>query len=328
MLRACALVAVAVIGCARPAALAVSEAEVPSGDATLKLWIAGGNDDSDVLVLINGGPGLSHESMEPLQRAFASARLRVVMYDQRGVGRSTARGTAPFTPSEYVDDLDAIRAYLHRDRIHLLGHSFGGMIALSYFDRHPEHVASLVLVSPGVSDPAAMKRGGELLGQRVTELQHQGIIPDPLPADCARRTLAVLPAYFADPKLPIPAELARRSCDASNRSSVLFDFIDTPYQHAMGSTKVRALVVYGDHEPFGPGPSLAAAAALGAAKPDVVELKACGHLGWFECRDEFMRAVEPFVTRSGCARCRAAPSRPPACSRTPSRTRPCSTAAR
>ena len=132
-------------------ALVTSELEVVSGAAILHVWSRGGGADSPVLVLSNGGPGLSHESMEPLQDALASPMRRVLTYDQRGVGRSTVAGTAVFRPAEYVADLEAIRVRVDRDRIHLLGHSFGGMISLSYLDAHPEHVASIILVGTGVS---------------------------------------------------------------------------------------------------------------------------------------------------------------------------------
>jgi pimeloyl-ACP methyl ester carboxylesterase len=293
-------------GCAAPSRFATAkadtmaafEADVASGSATLHVWVRGGSSRSDVLVLINGGPGLSHESMDAVQAALATPTLRVVMYDQRGVGRSHVDGTEPFKPADYLDDLDAIRTFFGAERIHILGHSFGAMIALSYFDRQPERVASLVLVSPGVSDAAAMMQSGELLSKRIVALQHDGVIPDPIPTGCRARILALLPAYFADPHRPIPDELKQRECDDSKRSDVLFDFIKTPYHHGVGSVSVPALVVYGEREPFGPEPSRVAAALLRPAPVKLVELKACGHLAWFECRDAFMNVVVPFVAAS------------------------------
>jgi proline iminopeptidase len=290
-----------VVGCRAPetppaAAPTTTEADVPSGNATLHTWTRGGSDKSPVLVLINGGPGLSHESMDPLQNALARPSLRVVTYDQRGVGRSVAAGSEPFKPDEYVDDLEALRRHSGQDRIHLLGHSFGGMVALSYLGRHPEHVGSIVLVGTGVSDKGVMQRSGARLASRIAELQKSGIIPDPIPKDasCSERFAAVGPAYLADPKRPMPEAMRRRTCDGSGRSSVLFAFIDTPYGQGIETAKTPVLVLYGEHDPFGPEPSRYAASILKQASVEVVELPACGHLGWLECEDAFLARVQSF----------------------------------
>jgi pimeloyl-ACP methyl ester carboxylesterase len=282
-------------------ARSTTEAEVQSGTATLHVWLRGGGaHDDQVLVLINGGPGLSHESMDSLQAALASPDLQVVTYDQRGVGRSRARGTEPFTVTDYLDDVDAIRRYLRRDRIHLLGHSFGGMIALSYLDRNPERVASLVLVSTGVSDPAAMNAGGEAFGERVAALQRDGVIPSQLPAGCRDRFLALLPAYSGDPHFTVPAELERRQCDTSGRSNVLDAWIHTPYEGGVRTSTLAVLVLRGGLEPFGAAPSQAAAAALEKATVTTIALPRCGHLGWLECPASFLAHVKPFLrTQTG-----------------------------
>jgi pimeloyl-ACP methyl ester carboxylesterase len=273
-----------------------SEAEIRSGTATLHLWSRGGGaGDDDVLVLVNGGPGLSHESMDPLQAALASPRLQVVTYDQRGVGRSRAAGSGPFTVDDYLDDVDAIRRYLHRGRIHLLGHSFGGMIALSYLDRHPDRVTSLVLVSTGVSDPVAMNAGGQAFGQHVAALQRDGVIPNQLPAGCRERFLALLPAYFGDPHFAVPQEMQRRQCDSSDRSDVLDAWIHTPYEGGVRTSTISVLILRGELEPFGPVPSQAAAAVLERARVRLVELPRCGHIGWLECPATFLAHVQSFL---------------------------------
>ena len=276
--------------------LTTTEADVAANDATLHTWTRGGGARSPVLVLINGGPGLSHESMDPLQESLASPALRVLTYDQRGVGRSVAAGTGPFKPADYVEDLDALRRSTGQDRLHLLGHSFGGMVALSYLDRYPERVASVILVGTGVSDSAVMRESGERLAARIVELQQSGLIPDPLPREgCFEKFAAVLPAYLADPKGPMPEPMRRRKCDGSGRSSVLGAFIDTPYGAGVAASTAPALVLYGERDPFGSGPSRYAASALAHARVEIAEIPACGHLGWLECEAAFLQRVQRFL---------------------------------
>lgn len=70
--------------------------------------------------------------------------FRVTLFDLRGHGRS-GRPPAGYTPGVMADDMATLLGDLGRDRIHLVGHSFGGLVALAYALRHPDKVESLVL---------------------------------------------------------------------------------------------------------------------------------------------------------------------------------------
>lgn len=100
------------------------------------------------LFVVNGGPGFDHTYLHvsPAWDALGKSR-RVVMYDQRGTGRSTGehKGQA-LTLKDQIDDLDALRAHLGADRMELLGHSWGGYLVMAYAAMHPEHVAHLFIM--------------------------------------------------------------------------------------------------------------------------------------------------------------------------------------
>jgi len=73
-----------------------------------------------------------------------SEHFRVTLFDLRGHGRS-GRPAHGYTPAAMADDMANLLSTLGRDRIHLVGHSFGGLVALAYAMHYPEKVASLVL---------------------------------------------------------------------------------------------------------------------------------------------------------------------------------------
>lgn len=104
------------------------------------------------VIVVNGGPGLSHSYMvqNDMWERVAKHRL-VVFYDQRGIGGSRRmQPRAPQTMDAQVADLDAVRQALKLDKVAVLGDSYGGMVAMAYASAHPEHVAKLVLSdSPG-----------------------------------------------------------------------------------------------------------------------------------------------------------------------------------
>ena len=105
------------------------------------------------VLALHGGPGLPHESLEPLE-AMADGGRPVVLYDQLGCGNSTRPadpelwGVAPF-----LEELSAVRRELGLQRIHLLGHSWGGMLAMEHALAGADGLASLVLVGAVVSGP-------------------------------------------------------------------------------------------------------------------------------------------------------------------------------
>ena len=99
------------------------------------------------MIMVNGGPGFDHTYVLCSDAWDTLARgRRVVIYDQRGNGRSGAlTKDQTCTVADQVADLDALRAELHADKIDLLGHSWGGYLVMAYAARHPEHVAHLII---------------------------------------------------------------------------------------------------------------------------------------------------------------------------------------
>ena len=126
--------------------------------------------DATPVVLLHGGPGMPSSYLGPLE-VLADER-RVVRYDQIGCGRSDAPDDpALWTVETFVEDLRRLADDLGLGRFHLLGHSWGGMLALAHAARHPERVASLVLASPLVSVDAWCRDADRLVGRLPDDVQ-------------------------------------------------------------------------------------------------------------------------------------------------------------
>jgi proline iminopeptidase len=96
------------------------------------------------LVCLHGGPGSTHNYFRPLER-LADERP-VVLYDQLGCGRSD-RPQLEWSLDVFTEELEALREHLGLEQVHLLGTSWGGMLALEHALARPESVRSLVLSS-------------------------------------------------------------------------------------------------------------------------------------------------------------------------------------
>ncbi|MGP3927464.1 proline iminopeptidase-family hydrolase [Streptomyces sp. 8N616] len=107
------------------------------------------------LLVLHGGPGMPHDYLEDLAALAASGSRTVVFYDQLGCGRSDRPDDRLlWRMSTFVDEIATVRDALGLERIHLLGHSWGGWLALEYVLGRAPGVIGLVLASTCASLPA------------------------------------------------------------------------------------------------------------------------------------------------------------------------------
>lgn len=103
-----------------------------------------GNPRGKPVVFLHGGPGGGCTAK--MRRFFNPDVYRIVLFDQRGCGRSTPYGSLEHnTTWDLVDDIEVLRAALGIKRWQVFGGSWGSTLALAYAERHPEHVSELVL---------------------------------------------------------------------------------------------------------------------------------------------------------------------------------------
>jgi L-proline amide hydrolase len=119
------------------------------------------------LVALHGGPGMTHDYLRSLPGLFADRQ--VVLYDQFGTGNSSRRpdwDPSEWTPELFVDQLSGLLAHLgfaQAGGFHLLGHSWGGMLAQEYVLSRPAGLRSLILSDTTASAAAIMESIAPLL---------------------------------------------------------------------------------------------------------------------------------------------------------------------
>jgi proline iminopeptidase len=123
---------------------------VPGGSIWYK---RSGQGTATPVILLHGGPGFSSFYLKPLEEIGGDRP--VIRYDQLGGGKSSKiTDTTMFTIPHFVAELDSLRAALGMATVHLVGHSWGTILAFEYYRAHPDHVASLTLASPALNLPA------------------------------------------------------------------------------------------------------------------------------------------------------------------------------
>jgi pimeloyl-ACP methyl ester carboxylesterase len=116
------------------------------------------------LVLMHGGPGTDHWTMQPFRRC--ADRFTLIFYDHRCNGRSQGASVTSMTWEDLTADADALRQRLGFERWAVLGHSFGGHVALEYALRYPGSLSHLVLLDTGGDSRWSQQNAADLLARR------------------------------------------------------------------------------------------------------------------------------------------------------------------
>jgi proline iminopeptidase len=112
------------------------------------------------VVVLHGGPDFDHNYFLPELDRLAES-FRIIYYDQRGRGRS-ADGVRPedVTIRSEMEDLEQLRRHFQLESVAILGHSWGGVLAMEYATRHPDRVSHLILLdtAPASHDDSLLLR--------------------------------------------------------------------------------------------------------------------------------------------------------------------------
>ena len=192
-------------------------------------WLRDGPADAPPALLLHGGPGLS-DYLEPLADEL-DGLFRIARYQQRGVEPSLTDG--PRDVARHVADAVAVLETLGWERAVIIGHSWGGHLAMHFAVAYPERLHSVVSIDPlgGVGDGGLAAFVEKLASQvpvdqrdRYRELE---ALESPTDAEREESFRMVWPFYFADAEQPAPfptfrlinrpSRLGRRSTPISTR---------------------------------------------------------------------------------------------------------------
>lgn len=100
-----------------------------------------------IAIFIHGGPGAWSKSFEDLGGRNLERRMTMIYYDQRGCGRSGGTASDDYSLAKMVMDIEVVRQKYDADKVYLIGHSFGGILAINYALKYASHVKGIVLAN-------------------------------------------------------------------------------------------------------------------------------------------------------------------------------------
>jgi len=286
----------------------VREGHVPVPGAELYFREVG---DGPTVVVLHGGPDFNHNYLLPELDHLAGG-MRLVYYDQRGRGRSSP-GVVPaaVTVESEIDDLDRVRQHFGFDAIALLGHSWGGVLAMEYATRHPAHASDLILLNTApashadcdlmrerreATEPATLARMRAIAGTAEYargDLEVEGEYyrahfgrtlrgPDRLDALVRR-----LRSHFG------PEDVVKARAIEDRLYAQTWSLPDYDLLARLPTLNMRALVVHGDRH-FVPV-ECASHVAAAIAGSRLVVLEDCGHFSYLDRPHEVSAVIGDFL---------------------------------
>lgn len=257
------------------------------------------------LVCLPGGPGRAAAYLEDL--GGLSEVRTLVLLDARATGHSDVPddpGSLRF--DRLAEDVEALRAHLGLERLDVLGHSAGCLVAQAWAAAHPDRVGCLVLVTP--SDRLQGGDRGDVAGIRAGRADEpwyadaaeaQAALPDAPPAQAQALVRATRPFFYGrwDERTQQHAATADRQ--SSRRAELGFaagaDEVDVAtLTGGLGAVTAPVLVVGGERDALtGVASVYRVAESFTTATADVVPH--AGHFPWVDEPEAFRAVVEPFL---------------------------------
>jgi proline-specific peptidase len=273
--------------------------------------IVGEGEDEGKLpvLLLHGGPGGTHDYIEPLE-ALAEAGRRAIFYDQLGCGKSDLPDdTSLFTVETFVEEVGAVRSELGLDRIHLFGNSWGGMLAMEYGLTQPSGLESLILASSPSSIPQWVEETGMLRARLPEEVQatlrkHEeaGTTDDPEYEEAClpfyKRHVCRLDEWPGSVlrSFQFIAEhgVVYRHMNGLSEFHVTGTLRDWDITDRLGEIRVPTLVVTGEHDEATPAINRTVSGAIPGAES--VIYPGCSHMAHVEDTEGYVRLLDGFLS--------------------------------
>jgi len=275
-----------------------------------------GPEDAPRLLVLHGGPGVSHDYMLPQMLGLAD-EYRLIFYDQRGGGRSKSDDRAPITWMTHVADLAALVRELSLEPLTLVGYSWGGLLALLYsiaaaggfrdeslgLPADAPAPVRMVLICPApvttalraqFSAELARRQRAPWIAEERAALAKSGL-RERDPAAYAKRIFELgIAGYFADPSRA--RELTPFRVIARVQQSVWDSLAGYDLTDKLSLIEAPTLVLHGAHDAI----PLASSSLIAAALPhgELVVLAESGHVPYVEGKDAFFAAVRDFLQRT------------------------------
>ena len=144
---------------------------IKTAKGTFNVWTKRfGNNPKIKVLLLNGGPGATHEYFECFESFLPKEGIEFIYYDQLGCGNSdNPQDTTMWDLARYVEEVEQVRVALNlnADNFYVLGHSWGGILAMDYAVKYQKNLKGLIISNMMASAPDYSKYAADVLSKQL-----------------------------------------------------------------------------------------------------------------------------------------------------------------
>ena len=271
-------------------------------------WVKYGVPGAPRLLVLHGGPGAHHDYLLPqmLELTRLAGGRELIMYDQRGGGKSKTDAREPVTWRTQVGDVAAVIREFGLDRPVIVGYSWGGLLAMLYASaaaRDPSlpRPRALVLVDPApisrrhreTFERDFARRGSSEKVQRLrAELAASGIRESDPEAYRQRNFELSVAGYFHDPDDAVDLTPFRVSSRVQQSVWDSLGDFDLAADGTLARIDLPTLIVHGRQDPI---PLASSQEAAQIMRAELVPVEDCGHVPYVEQPEALFSAIDAFL---------------------------------
>ena len=256
------------------------------------------------ILIIHGGPGLNHMYLLPHLSTLAE-NYQLIFYDQRACGQSSLNvDISSMTIDNFILDIDGLRQSFGIDKLNLMAHSWGGLLALKYAINYPDKVKSLILINSIGANNGINAQTNQILADRFTtedSIKRVNIVQTEAFQKRDPKTIEALmkigfkhqfnnPSFIDSLDLELNENHAKTSRLLQNLAK---DLMSYDFHSDLEKIKSPTLLIYGDYDPLTETAGQRIHQSIGKSQLKIIE--DCGHFPFIEKPEKFNEIVTTFM---------------------------------
>ena len=256
------------------------------------------------IIILHGGPGMDHSYLLP-QMEILKKDHQLIFFDQRTCGKSSFEmDSSLISMAQFVEDIEAVRKHFQLEKVNLMGHSWGGLLAMWYAKMYSDRLKSLILVNSIGANKVYTRQAQENLQSKFTpeeQLQMQALMQST--AFQNQEDSALLAAfrmsfaatfYNRDLLQGLNLQLPDHRMERQSKLRFLMgDLADYDLHEELKKVEAPTLIIHGDYDATPVDAMMDIAQVMPRARLEVV--KEAGHFVFIEKPEVFRELVEGFL---------------------------------
>lgn len=257
------------------------------------------------ILIINGGPGMNSDGFVDIATKMAKLNYQVIIYDQRGTGKSKLEqiDSTTITLDLMVEDIENLRKELKIKSWVVFGHSFGGLLITHYVSKYPKFIDKIIYSSSGGVNLKFLNYVSESIYSKLSKTEQDSLnyyqnanVSEEVRIKNRAKILANAYVFNKSKAASIAERLTQLNFQINSLVFQDLQKMQFDYTNKFLDSKLPVLVIQGKNDIISIETAQEIANTFGNSK--LVLIDNCGHYGWLDAEEKYMETIKTFLGNS------------------------------